>query len=642
MTITTNPSQTVSKPFSSLRYLLLAAFIMGYGWGYRGTVGHEAGAMVPGALLGIALALGSFRRDWHQRAAVAGLLGACGWAWGGSFSYMEQTFYVLSDSFVDVLYGYTMLFFLGALWAGIGAGVLAFAFTEPRSRLEQLSRVFALISTVFLGVYFLMFLMPAQREALETLTVRRFHNTDWFSASLVLLTSLIYAAVVRRDRSASALFLTCAVAWWVGYLLLTYFGGIRLAPLHRSESWSGILGVLIVLLLYARKTRNRAALLLMAYGILGGGLAFSLAVFLRHPLVVQWGPFKGALPQWRFAEDTFGFLMGAAIALGVSRLEREHLAPPAEDTPKEPLDVFAVFVMLVALPWINFRRHAAPWISKAAEAHADKTGFFPLWMGYVLLGVAATLPVLYGLKLYLQGNRKIVPASAFGKGAAVVLALIWVTVAGYTYHDPVSQTNFLGHLLLWVPAAVASLLLISYSPTAATSLTDLTNPVRCPSDPTWRPGKKYALAWAFAPVVLVCITVLSMAMQEGPLEGMGRKRFGEDAYWRQTARLLGTWHVLGTSPRIGESPIAQPHVVVLSITFAENRSVQVTLASGDKSEGHNWFLKNQYIWVRWKTGGKVQEEPLQFSKDYLYVSCPTDWLKEGYLVLQRTENDSSL
>lgn len=615
---------------------------MGYGWGYRGTVGHEAGAMVPGALLGIAVALGSFRRDWHQRAAVAGLMGACGWAWGGSFSYMEQTFYVLSDSFIDVLYGYTMLFFLGALWAGIGAGVLVLAFTEPRSRLEQLARVFATICAVFLVVYFFMLLMPAPREVLETLTVRRFHNTDWFSASLVLLTSLIYASLVKRDRAASLLFFTCAVAWWIGYLSLTYFGGIRLAPLHRSESWSGILGVLIVLIVYARRTKNRAALLLMAYGILGGGLAFSLAVFLRHPLVVQWGPFQGALPQWRFAEDAFGFFMGAAIAVGMSRLEREHLAPPAEDTPRSPLDVFAVFVILVALPWVNFRRHAAPWLAKFAETPTDKTTHFPLWLGYVFLGVLATLPVVYGLHLYLRGNRRFVPASSFGKGAAVALTLTWVTVAGYTYHDPISPTNLLGHMLLWIPAAAASLLLMSYIPSAETLPTDSTNPVRFPSDPGWKVGKTYALTWAFVPVLLVGMTVLSMVMQEGPLEGMGRKRFGVDAYWRQTARLLGTWQALGTASRIGEVPVAQTNVPVSTVTFAENRSVQVTLSSGGKSEGHTWFLKNQYIWVRWKIAGKVQEEPLQFSKDFLYVICPTDWLNEGYVVLKKTENDSSL
>ena len=48
-------------------YPALAAVLMAYGWGYRGTVGHEAGAMVPGALLGLALCLGSGRQGQECR-----------------------------------------------------------------------------------------------------------------------------------------------------------------------------------------------------------------------------------------------------------------------------------------------------------------------------------------------------------------------------------------------------------------------------------------------------------------------------------------------------------------------------------------------------------------------------------------------
>src|SRR5215831_21419529 len=116
---------TKTTPSTSATALcLLAAFAMAYGWAYRGTVGSEPGATVPGALLGLTLCLGSGRPDWHHRAAVAGLFGAIGWAWGGSLSYMEQTFYTLSGSFPDVLYGYTMLFFLGGLRTGIKKTIL--------------------------------------------------------------------------------------------------------------------------------------------------------------------------------------------------------------------------------------------------------------------------------------------------------------------------------------------------------------------------------------------------------------------------------------------------------------------------------------------------------------------------------------
>ncbi len=68
---------------TSMKYCALAAIAMAYGWAYRGTVGHEAGAMIPGALLGLVLCLGSGRLDWHRRAAVVGLFAAVGWAWGG-------------------------------------------------------------------------------------------------------------------------------------------------------------------------------------------------------------------------------------------------------------------------------------------------------------------------------------------------------------------------------------------------------------------------------------------------------------------------------------------------------------------------------------------------------------------------------
>jgi hypothetical protein len=142
-------------------YCLLSAFAMSYGWVYRGSVGHEAGAMVPGALLGLMLCVGSGRADWHRRAVVVGLFGAAGWAWGGSVSYMEHTFYMFSDSFIDIYYAYAMIFFIAALWAGCG--------------------------------------------------------------------------------------------------LLTQVLGLRLAPLHRSESWGGILGVLITLIIYLIRKNNYAA-----------------------------------------------------------------------------------------------------------------------------------------------------------------------------------------------------------------------------------------------------------------------------------------------------------------------------------------------------------------------------------------------
>ena len=184
----------------------LAAFTMAYGWGYRGTVGHEGGATVPGALLGLVLCLGAGRLDWYRRAAVAGLFAAIGWAWGGSLSYMEQTLYALSGSFPDVAYGYTMLFFLGGLWAGIGGGVLGLALTEARSELERLIRPFTWIAAAMLVEYLYFFFAPGHAEAFETLTVRQFHDGAWLGAATTLVVSGLYWWLRPKDRPATWLF----------------------------------------------------------------------------------------------------------------------------------------------------------------------------------------------------------------------------------------------------------------------------------------------------------------------------------------------------------------------------------------------------------------------------------------------------
>src|SRR5438128_11987122 len=68
--------------------MLLIMLSLSIGWGIRGNYGHEAGAMIPGALAAIAAALMSGREDWRCRVPYFAFFGALGWAFGGSISYM--------------------------------------------------------------------------------------------------------------------------------------------------------------------------------------------------------------------------------------------------------------------------------------------------------------------------------------------------------------------------------------------------------------------------------------------------------------------------------------------------------------------------------------------------------------------------
>src|SRR5512143_216174 len=111
--------------------VILAGLAMSLGWGIRGDYGHEAGAMIPGALLGLSICLASGRDDWWRRASLMGMCGAIGWAFGGQMSYARITGYTASSSLPDVFYRSACLFIIGGLWAGIGAALLALSVTRP-------------------------------------------------------------------------------------------------------------------------------------------------------------------------------------------------------------------------------------------------------------------------------------------------------------------------------------------------------------------------------------------------------------------------------------------------------------------------------------------------------------------------------
>src|SRR2546422_11445383 len=70
--------------------VLLVMLSLSIGWGIRGNYGHEAGAMMPGALAAVAAALMSGREDWRRRVPYFAFFGALGWAFGGSISYMHS------------------------------------------------------------------------------------------------------------------------------------------------------------------------------------------------------------------------------------------------------------------------------------------------------------------------------------------------------------------------------------------------------------------------------------------------------------------------------------------------------------------------------------------------------------------------
>jgi hypothetical protein len=620
----------------------LAAIAMAYGWGYRGVVGHEGGAMVPGAMLGLAVCLGSRRADWRRRAAVAGLFGAAGWSWGGSLSYMEHTMFAISDSWPDVLFGYAMLFFLGALWAGIGGAILGLAFTLKRSQLESLARVFVTMSAAFLTTYLYMFFNGPVKEAYEQFTADRFHDGDWLPAVTVLFVAAIHGITRRKDRHAAALFFACAASWWVFYLGLTKFGGLVLAPPFRSESWGGVVGILVALVVYLARTKNRAALMLCMYGILGGGLAFMFAVFVRHPVRVAWWPIASVanqLPQWKIAEESFGLFMGLAIALGVARLERGGLAPADDDTPRKPLDIFAAFVMLVALMWVNLRRAPMDWIHRyKAIPNEPVLGTMP-WVWFTVGGFVLSAIAVYALWLYANDRLALAPASAHGKGAFILILLVWITMIGsfvQTFPADGGGFDFFMNASFIVFGAIVTAMLSNNRATA-----DAPGARVPPADSRWRVGRRYAALCASVPVLVVLVSGLSMAMQNGPVEG-ARLRFGPNAYWREQSAMIGTWIAIGFSTDTGAASLTTDGLDVQTIEFQTSRNVVLVLRDGKEiAHLHRWHYMNSMTHLDWndraEDPSKCAEAQIVLRNGRMFIPWPPDQSTGLYLVLDRLD-----
>ena len=73
-----NQIAAIRSPSFRTSSILLVLLSLSIGWGIRGNYGHEAGAMIPGALAAIAAALVSGREDWRRRVSYFAFFGALG------------------------------------------------------------------------------------------------------------------------------------------------------------------------------------------------------------------------------------------------------------------------------------------------------------------------------------------------------------------------------------------------------------------------------------------------------------------------------------------------------------------------------------------------------------------------------------
>lgn len=491
---------------------LLAALAMSVGWGFRGDYGHEAGAMVPGALLALAICLGAGRADWWARASLLAFLGAVGWAFGGQMSYGIVIGYTAHSSFPDVLYGYASLFVIGALWGGIGAGILALGVTETRAELER-----------FAGPLITLYLVWAIMDfsgVTEGLSNRwSLFDTDWVAAASALLTAGIYAGLRPVARRACALIALLAAGWWLGLLLLTIIAGLRMTP-PRSDNWAGCVGLWLTLAIWLYSTNRRAALLMSGYGLLAGGIGFALADFVNMVGRAQWGwigqsETLRALNSWKWMEQLFGLIMGLGVALGFRRLAR-NLPPPLEIENGGSLSYVTLLFLLLVMQWENLSRNVRTWSQHEMLAEG-LFGIAPQWW-FLLTGALLSLIIALAIRQHRRNALPLVPANAFGRAQLLFLLLLWLAVvAALTQAFPELKTRgvLFVHLTFWLTACLCSLLVLLLRHDTQVELSEIMSA----DDRGWRPGWRYLSVWVMMPLLLLLLARMSTAMHSEPLPG---------------------------------------------------------------------------------------------------------------------------
>lgn len=464
--------------------------------------------------MGVTLAVCAMRGDWWRRAAIIGFACSIGWGVGGQSSYGILIGYCVGGTYGNSLFGFTALYIVGALYCGVGAGFLGLALTKPRSYIQQF--IWPLLIMYLL--WYVMFYTGLIHASIDYFDggveargrIYALHDSLWSCVLLTVVLSAALWAAVPKWRDATALMFVLSVGWFVGMFGLIEVCDFRLNP-DRAEAWAGVAGMLFALIGYLLYQKNLATLMLVTYGIIAGGLGFSCGNFIQMLGRGKWSLIAGTQFEqfftWTMMEQFFGYCMGFGVALGVIKLVNNQLAPPKEDAPTQPSNLFAVFFLFGPLMFNNFHKHVRDWPkhNKIAEE------FFGLSISnwYLIIGLAYMGILLYALYLIKEGRLKIIPASKLGAAQLLALLVIISVLLMYLLCIGVSQTN----LFLFLLAISIGLVIILRTPETPILVPE--NEGTSPESTAWIPG---VLHWILYPISVPVLLLLAHATMQFEME----------------------------------------------------------------------------------------------------------------------------
>lgn len=356
-------------------FILLSAVAMSYGWGMRGTtIGGEKGAMLPGAIMGLLIAIFSGSAFLLDNFFFLSALGSMGMYYGGCETYGETLGLSMnSRPAVNMKKGLAALFVKGFLWFAIFAQTLTLGLAALTGKYFTVKEIVA----IFL-------LMP-----------------------VVMITFLF---IFNRPHNAEE-----------GIFPKIYFS------VTRKESWGALFGLFIELLIVSLIKKIpfvlEFTLICALFGGIGWVTAQLMQIFCRqyskdckNPLLKMWS--KPCVGAWKVMECVLGAFGGLGASLGVVLFFgnfQELTALPLNSgfwTPLSDYDKLFTyaFIAVLAVDMIHYFIKSKK-IRIAAEALE-----FPFY---------STVPTL----LVFLGNRDIAELSSF-------FILYWVFVQEVSFEKP--------------------------------------------------------------------------------------------------------------------------------------------------------------------------------------------------------------
>ncbi|MBP9988366.1 MAG: hypothetical protein KBT46_02595 [Ruminococcus sp.] len=215
-----------------LIYLIAATLIVSFAWGMRGDlIGGEEGATLPGAFIGLSLALLFGNMFMFENLYIFVALGMTGIFIGGAETYAETlSFSFWGDGFnpkpESLSKGLIGVAVKGMAWFGICAATIGIGFTSVTigsyKPYEFVILILVMLAVRFIGAKIIN--KPAENEnhVLNKIYFSKTRSEEWAGMLLMLITMFVFA-LIHKDYFACKLICFGSVGGAVGWIIAQFF-----------------------------------------------------------------------------------------------------------------------------------------------------------------------------------------------------------------------------------------------------------------------------------------------------------------------------------------------------------------------------------------------------------------------------------